>query len=650
MKFYAHEQVIRERQFHCSTIFQPDDMSESSSNKKKQTNPNPAAPAEQEKLLTSSEVFKRPGTNGFLVKLIVVIVAGIVLYQVSKPAYRVYRQFRINGLTTESAELLRSGDIEGASILARRAMQMDPRNAKANAGMARVTTAFGDGTSLLFWNNAVELDKNNSQYKLEFAKCAVRFASFPLARYQLESIRETHQDDPDWLLAATGAAIGLQDFSRASSYLDALVRLEPDNPEIQLNRASLNILSTDKTKRLEGKETLEKILDSDQKIYHTQALRSLALYYSRIDSNPDVSIELRERLESMGALSWDERISLFELKETIDPEGASQWMRQWEEEALETLVNWENSSEPLDQQTLQKGVGLYSLIVWRLGRSETEEALKLMDARKINQLDPALYPRLYSRLYFLKAEAYMQDENWTALELWLENPIEESFQHLRSALLAKVNFEQGDLEYKKHWNLAVQSAEGDTSALRALSNMALRWKWNDEAVSILWEIANSDRSPETGLYPLVQLYLGTMRDVKELRPVLERLLELYPEDQVVANDLASIDLFFEENLERAHSTADRLYDIDPERIPFKALKGFSLFRKGEHAQALELFNQIPAASIEQQPSLGLIMAQIEYANGMKLEALARLGKIPSDRLDHYEKEMLNNLRSQWLKL
>ncbi len=625
-------------------------MSQSSFNKSKKNSSGSSGAEENEKLLTSEEVFKRPGSSSLLLKLLIAALVIGGLYFASKPAFRIYKDFRVAGVTRESMEKLQSGDVEGASILARRAMQLDPRNAEANAAMARVTTRFGEGSALLFWNNAVELDKDNSKYKLEFAKCAVRFASFPLARFQLESIRETHQDDPDWLLAATGAAIGLQDFSRASSYLDALINLEPDNPSIKLNQASLNILSTDPDLRIEGKTALEEILENGPETFHPQALRSLALYYSRIDSNPALSVELREKLENLGSLSWDERIKMFEIQETIDPEGAKAWMKKWEAEALQTLQEWEKSEESLNQQSLENGVGLYALIVWRLGRSETAEALRLMNTKAIDQLDPALYPRLYSRLYFLKSEAYMQDENWTMLTKWLENPIEEAFEHLRLALVARVKFEQGNPEYKYDWDRAVETVQGNTSALRALSNMALRWNWNDQALSILWKIANSDRNPEAGLYPLVQLYLGSMRDVKELRPVLERLLELYPDDLAVANDLASIDLFFEDNLERAHSIADRLYEADPERTPFIALKGFSQFRKGENQTAMELFSKIPSVIIDKQPSLALIMAQIEHANGKKLEALARLGKIPSSQLDRYEKQVLNDLRQQWLNL
>ena len=626
-------------------------MSESSSKNKKSkvSQSSASSEADSPRLLTNEEVFRRPGSYSFLIKLLILALVGGAIYLASKPAFRVYKNWRVDQITIESQEKLLSGDVEGASILGRRAMQLNPRSAKANAAMARVTTRFGDASSLLFWNNAVELDKDNDQYVLEFAKCAVRFAYFSLAQLQLEGIRDQLQDDTEWLNAATGAAIGLNDFSRASAYLDVLIKKDPNNPSVLMNSASLNILSTEPEKRLQGKNDLLKLKEAGPEEFQPQVLRSLALYYSKIEENPTKSLEYREELESKGILSWNERIKYFELKNSVDPTGAKELMSRWESEALEILNSWKTDGGELNSESLEDGVGLYSLIVWRLGQSEPDEALRLLNHDKIEALDPKKFPRLYSRLYFLKAEAYMQKMDWLQLGNWLKNDIDESFEYLRSALLAKVTFEQGNPEYKTHWKLAVETVKGRSNALRTLSNMALRWGWNDEAVGALWEIASGDRNPELGLYPLVELYLGSMRDVKELRPVLERLLELYPNDQAVANDLASIDLFFEENLERAFSITERLYEADPDRIPFKALKGFALFRQGEAQKALEIFSSIPAKTINDQPSLALVMAQIEQANGLKLEALARLGSIPTAQLDRYEQEMARDLRSKWLQ-
>jgi len=105
-------------------------MSESSSKNKKSKVSQSSASSEagSPRLLTNEEVFRRPGSYSFLIKLLILALVGGAIYLASKPAFRVYKDWRVDRITIESQEKLLSGDVEGASILGRRAMQLSQQS------------------------------------------------------------------------------------------------------------------------------------------------------------------------------------------------------------------------------------------------------------------------------------------------------------------------------------------------------------------------------------------------------------------------------------------------------------------------------------------------------------------------------------------
>jgi tetratricopeptide (TPR) repeat protein len=547
--------------------------------------------------------------RSFWLKIGIALVILIVACFAAKPAYRRYLNWRAASLAAKSSALLAKGDIQAAALVSQQALQLAPYNPAANWAMALICARLGDPNAMLFWQAATQLAPDRKDFQLGFAQTALSFGQHEVAQGILDKLRPEMENNPVWLNLASGCAIARQDFAAGTSYLERLRQLEPNQERHRLNQASVGLLSL----RLEMVDNALKELEALAKnpALAREAMRNLAVHY-RKTGQAAKSISYWDRLSQIEPLSWEEKLDYLDLIKIANPARAQALLQDY------------------DQAARTNALGQFALGSWYLRNTTPQQTLALLAAAKADLRQ--------SQLYFLVAEAYIQLNRWDLLDRHLHQPTISTLEFLRFALMALSDKQQGRLSaYQMHWLNANRMAASHISQQLRLAELAQRWGWQGEVINLWWDIARGTNAPAIGLQRLGQHYLN-LKDRRSLRQVLEQMNKLYPEDLVVANDLAMLDLVFQENLPRAHQLAQQTYQKGSNQVAFVATYGLSLYFQGKPAEARKLYETISAHL--NHPSLQLNYGMMLAATGETNRARQILSSLDAKSLSPEERQWL----------
>lgn len=543
----------------------------------------------------------------------VAVVAGLVAFHPSARAR--YKHWRGDLLTRRAMSLMEKDRLIEASLTIRQALRYDPQGVEENRAMAVLATRIGEPFAMLWWRNVLQAEPDNPRRALEVAQASLRFGKVDEAEALLRALPAGFHKDPAWLTAAAACSLARGNFREAGRFMTDLRSAEPDQPRHRFNLACVNLFSPDPATRARAKEEVQHwVADPD---FGRTALRNLAFFHRR-EGNLAESLKCWDQLARRAALSWEERLQALEIRCLIDPPGATAELARYERQA---------ASDP---------AALSQILVWRLGRGKAREAIDLL-ARAGG------HPDRDPRLYFLKAEALMQIKDWKALDELLHDPTISPLEYLRSALLAHLARVTRSPRFDQHWGMARQLAAKSLPQRLILADLAIRWGWEAEAEGVCREIANGPLSPELGLGRLVGIYLRTHRQDK-LRGALLELHERTPSDLAVANDLAALDLLFNDSPERAATLAEMVYRATSRHPAAAVTYGFSLYRQGRPAEALAIYAKLPPAVLN-HPSVKLNHALILAGAGRRADAETLLASLDEKRLKPEEKRLLASFRA-----
>ena len=548
----------------------------------------------------------------YVVAFATVVAVLVAIYPAAKVRYK---HWRGDLLTRRAMSLMEKDRLLEASLTIRQALRYDPQGIEENRAMAVLATRIGEPFAMLWWRNVLQAEPDNPRRALEVAQASLRFGKVDEAEALLRALPDGFHKDPAWLTAAAGCALARGNFREAGRLMGELQSTEPDKPRHRFNLACVGLFSPDPATRGRAKEEVQQwVADPD---FGRTALRNLAFHYRR-EEKPAESLKCWDQLARHAALSWEERLQALEIRRLIDPPGATEEIARYEQQAI---------SDPS---------ALSQILVWHLGRREAREALDLL-ARAGGRTDRD------PMLYFIKAEALMQLKDWKALDGLLRDSTTPPLEYLRSALLAHLARATRSSMFDKHWGVARGLTAKSLPQQLILANLAIRWGWEPEAEGLCREIANGPVSPELGLGRLVGIYLRTHRQDK-LRSVLLELHERAPSDLAVANDLAALDLLFNDSPERAATLAEMVYRATSHHPAAAVTYGFSLYRQEKPGQALTIYEKLPPAVL-QHPSVKLNHALILAGAGRRADAEKLLASLDEKKLKPEEKRLLASYRA-----
>ena len=204
--------------------------------------------------------------------------------------------------------------------------------------------------------------------------------------------------------------------------------------------------------------------------------------------------------------------------------------------------------------------------------------------------------------------------------------------------------------------------------LRELSMADLRWKQamakaagNPQKLEFLAKFAEKsgnlamagDAYRAMTRFPAIAVpgYLGLIRiaekkaDTRQLRDLMAELSRQLPADPAPKNDLAYLNLLFQEKVDDSLRVSEELVAALPERPAYRTTLALAYLRKNQPEKALAAYPQTGIDWSSALPGWQAVHAAVLAANGQMEQARKLAASIPWERLKPEERDLIRTLRA-----
>jgi cytochrome c-type biogenesis protein CcmH/NrfG len=526
--------------------------------------------------------------------------------------YRGYGTWQKHHLSQQAQDFLKRSDYPSAVLVARHLLQLDPSNAVACRVMAETASLAGKREALSWWKQVVALEPARAANKIALASAAVRLGQLELARKSLDAVEAEARGSVQYHKVAGTLAINEKKFVVAESEFAAALQLEPDNPELVLNLATVRLTSDDSPTREKARTDLARLVE--QHNFRLEALRALTTdAVATKSSGAAEKWAAQLRLEN-GATFSD---LLLHLQATQKTEGGLAALRDAEANA-----------------TRSPGAAA-ALITWmnRQGLAERAREWALALPKEILHTSP---------VPLAVAESYSFLQDWKGLHAWVDDKNWGDQEFLRLAVLSHSlhHLTPGDrasMESQTAWNAALKETKNRADRLAAIAQLAEGWDYAEEAADAWWLIANGNENAKEALTALQRLYKAKQNSHGLLR-VAKRALDLNPADLVAANNCASLGLLLTGD-STARRLATKLHAENPASPIFSSTYAFALFTEGRTNEALKQMETLKEAQLR-HPAIAAYYFVMLVENGKMERAHLFLSSANKAQLLPEEQQLL----------
>ncbi len=192
----------------------------------------------------------------FLLWMVGLIVVGLGIAAVAKPAYRQLKTVRSGRAAALGESLLAAGRFEDAARQARLALELAPGEPTSLRLAGRISAMGLRPEALAYWQSYLATGKAPTSERLEVAELAVRMGRTDVARPLLEAlVRDSPQDRHVWRLLQRHVR-NLGEIRQALSLARMVVAKFPGDTEAEVELADLLVLAGDPKSREEGRRIL----------------------------------------------------------------------------------------------------------------------------------------------------------------------------------------------------------------------------------------------------------------------------------------------------------------------------------------------------------------------------------------------------------
>lgn len=540
---------------------------------------------------------------GVVVLLIVVIVLG----------YRFFESWQAKRLLGHAERYLDSGDTKSAAIMARHVLEVNSSNARACRILARISERVGQPAAIDWRMKVLETNPDSSEDTIALAKTALQFNEIATAETALEKVKAAARLSASYQEARAQLALAKKDPVAAEKYFAQAVRTEPSNRTYQFNLATAQLQSNSPDVRAAACALLRQFMeDNEFRISAAHALRDHAVH----EKDVPTLLETARSLRSYPEATFRDRLSYVQILHALNhPDFAG------------ALTDVQNEAATDSSKVTE-------LLSWL-----SADHLAMLGIEWAKQLSGEVARKGGVRA--ATADCYLAANDWNGLQQVLKNTNWGDLEFLRHAYLARAFRERGDtLDFRAEWNVAMQEAGSDGERIFALEQGAAKWGWKSEVENLLWMLSK-DAERQTSALGALYRYYADQGDTGGLYRVVARLREIRPGDEKAQNNFAQLSLLLSLNLEHAHQVAEQLYRKDPTNSIFAATYAFSLYRKGQYAQAAMVMGKLEPAQLE-DPGSAVYYGLFLVAAGDKSKAAEYLKKGSEARLLPEEKTLLQN--------
>jgi tetratricopeptide (TPR) repeat protein len=532
------------------------------------------------------------------------------------PVYRALKSWRADQLMKGAEKSVERGALVDAYQAARSAYGLDPNNLRALRMLAEMYEGSGAREALAYRRSVAESAGATGQDRAAYLRVLIRAGRLDLADDFVRKMGIGSRADP--VVAALIADLlrmrGQPEEARAAEDLAAASSVLGEKTTAELIQARGRLESPDPAERAQARATLLRIGGSKAPEAR-DALRILAVAPDRTEK------ETREMIRLLEANPLNPAADFF-LAKTLTLELRPDWRGAVLEEARKL---WSGGTE--EQRT--------ALAEFLLRHGDAQGVLDLPVTRQ-------------GRAFLLRLDALARLGRWPTIreELVLassgKNTLDPFFIEVFQARVAQEMREISMADVR--WKQAMSKAAGNPQKLEFLANFA-------EKSGNLPMAAEAYRSMVKFPAAAVPGYLGLIRvaekraDMRQLRDVLGELSRQLPEDPAPKNDLAYLNLLFEEKVDDSLQISRELVSALPDRTAYRTTLALAYLRKNESAKALAAYDETKIDWSAALPGWQAVRAAVLAANGREEEARRLAASINWDRLKPQERDLVRTLRA-----
>ncbi len=496
--------------------------------------------------------------------------ALVIVASLAFGGYRGYGAWRKHHLARQAQDFLAQKDYSSAVLVARRLLQLDSQNIAACRVMAETAELAGRREAVSWRDQIARLEPLNAENQIALAGTALKFGEISTARGALERVAEPSRANTKYHQLAGVLAVSEKNTSAAETEFATALRLDPQNEQLILNLASVQLTSADMATREKARAELVRLATAGS--LQLDSLRALTA--DALANNARITAEkwASQLRSEKGAVFSD---LLLYLEATYKSDTTGNTLRDAQVIAAKTpataatLITWLNRHD--------------------LARNALEWGLALPAEIRGTQPVPLAIAECYS---------FLQD--WQGLRGWVEAKNWGSEEFLRlavecHALRHLTPPDRSSMESQTVWAAAMKAAGSRPKNLAAIAQLAEGWDYAEEAADAWWVVANGNENAKEALSALQRLY-KTKSNSHGLLRVAKRALELNPADLVAANNCASLGLLLSGD-SAARRLATKLHRENPNNAAFNTTYAFALFTEGRTTEALRAMETLKDAQL-----------------------------------------------------
>lgn len=536
---------------------------------------------------------------------VMALVAGAVWF--GRKAYKRTMEHR---LISQGREALEKKNFRDAALFAQRTVQVDPMNPEACTLMGDFLEQAGATNSLVWRIRAAKLDPNNMSLRLKWARAAIERRDVPSANEALGGLNDKSKNSAECYKLRGALAWSTQNFTDAEKeYLEAK-RLEPENPAIDLNLATVRLTSSNAVVTSAARKTLENLTTNaalrpaalHQLLEDAVARRSVSeatAFLSRVVQEPTASVEDKiqylDLLQRTKSTDFPHYLASLELASTNSPQYAFAVGRWRAGIDATNALHW-LSSLPVAVQTNQP----VPLVI-----TDCEIALK----------DWSAILALVGKQDWGEANYY---------KLALESLAERSLNKKAAA--------------EDSWRKSLRACVHRSDRLAHLAQITGVWGWTAERTEVLRQTVDESPSANWAVNQLADQYYDA-GNTGEMEALYSKVYSQDPSNPRVKNNLATIYMLRKTDLDKAFQMAREAYNTSTNNPFFVSTYAYSLLLQNKKNEALEIADRLKDNSL-QIPSVALYYGAVQAATGNKDKAGPAIKRAESAKLLPEERQIV----------
>ena len=489
--------------------------------------------------------------------------------------YTLYKPWRMEKLDRGAQAAMDRQDYFGASLKARRALQIDPHHLPAVLIMAEIAGVFGDERAVDWRARVTQLTGGSTPSLIAYASTAVNFAKHEIAKSVLDQVPEADKRSVDYQAVAGALALDSGDLVAAEGFFANAAELDPTNAAHRFALARTQVGSNDFFRQESGRKLLTELTKIEA--FRLRALRELVTSYV-MTGEPQAALRECHALIACTDHTFSDELQYLQLLRDTGDDGLPAPLMAAKQKAAANVKN------------------AGALLIWMGNSGLATEALKwaTKEAPDVGRM-PGLEPGF--------AACYLALGNWAKLLNVTANGPWPDDDFIRHAYRARACREQNlggfsDTEWQSAINAAAnEPAALEPAALNWLVEKARDWKWSLEEEKALWAVISRSPKATWALEALYQRYLRE-KNTLGIRRVAAHLLKIDPSNESAQNDFAMSSVLLDHEVERARDMASVLYRKHPANVAYASTYAFALLAAGQANRALQVLETFPPTDLE----------------------------------------------------